>query len=282
MAKEKHETAERDETKQPLDLSKGGLVWSIWIFTEAAVIIVCGILAIIYSGNDDIRSTVFKLALLIVGILLSLGGVFRILANFVPLLSIKANEDALRSQLKAKLAYDLVVRGSLELAIGVTLIVNYISSDANFISTLVTFFSVFAAIVFIVAGSILLLFAIGFLVSKLYRVYLPILEIILSVVLIGLGALIIIYMADTAIFEKVTLVIVGIMMVLGGIGMISDTIVSILARNAKKKAEATEAKNDEGDTAEANVVDATTADGKDKTAEEKKEDPATPEPAPKE
>ena len=88
----------------------------------------------------------------------------------------------------------MVIGGSFELALGITLCVIY-AQQQSAIDTITLFLSTFIAIILIVAGVSLLLFAIGFIVAKMYKLYMPILEIILGLGVIALGVVVIIYMA---------------------------------------------------------------------------------------
>ena len=45
--------------KKPLNMKKGGLIWSIWNFIEAALLLTMGILVIANCTNTDIQASVF-------------------------------------------------------------------------------------------------------------------------------------------------------------------------------------------------------------------------------
>jgi hypothetical protein len=55
---------EAEEVKKPKkprktpDLNKGGLIWTIWNFTEAALLVVAGVLAIVFSDNASLQSAI--------------------------------------------------------------------------------------------------------------------------------------------------------------------------------------------------------------------------------
>lgn len=221
------ETVLEQKKKRAQKLAKGGIVWSIFNLVEAALLVVLGILAMIYSTNDGFQDTI----ILIVGIFLALGGLLRVAMNFLPLFGMSELD-------KANLKYDLVIEGSLEMAIGITIIVMYATNSSSF-TVLTSLLSYFIGIVFIVAGTSLLLFAIGFLVNKLYKVYMPVLEIILAAALIALGVVVLVYMGNKGNFMMVFLIIVGIVLVLAGIGVLITTIrVISVANRAHKVAKA--------------------------------------------
>jgi hypothetical protein len=273
MEEEKKEQPEQGQSvkkaKKPIDLSKGGLLWTIWHLVEAILLVVGGVLAIVYSGNPDIQKIIYP----VVGSFLILGGFLKILSNFLPVLATNDYEAEVKLKAKKAMAYDMVIGGSFELALGITLCVIY-ASQQSAIATITLFLSTFIAIILMVAGVSLLLFAIGFIVAKLYKLYLPILEIILGLALIALGVVVVIYMKDDTIFNRVVLIIVGVILVLGGLGMLVDTITAVRAANALKKAKkegAAAPAADETVTASVSVteVDFSTEEGK-KAAPEKK------------
>lgn len=268
----KTETVNAEEAKpqkkprKPLDLSKGSLIWTIWHFVEAVLLIVGGVLAIAFSDKEDVQKIIYP----VVGAFLILGGFLKILANFLPVIASSRAEAEAKLKAKKALAYDMVVGGSLELALGITLCVIY-ASQQSAIETITLFLSTFIAIILMVAGVSLLLFAIGFIVAKLYKLYMPILEIILGLGVIALGVVVIIYMSQPSIFNKVVLIIVGLLLVLSGLGMLVDTVTTVIAKNQAKKV-AKEAKASEGGaTVEVSVteVDYSTENGNKAAPEEK-------------
>jgi hypothetical protein len=262
--------------RKPINLGKGGLAWTIWHFVEAALLIVGGVLAIAYSNNPDIQKIIYP----VVGAFLILGGFLKILTNFLPVVARSEAEAAAKAEAKKSMSYDLVVGGSFELALGITLCVMYASeqnSQEEVIKTITFFLSTFIAIMLIVAGVSLLLFAIGFIIRKLYKLYMPILEIILGLGLIALGIVVIIYMNDSKVFNQVVLIIVGIILVLAGLGMLVTTITAIKAANDAKKMSANGAAPEEGAEVKVKVteVDYSTSEGKSSSPEEKKNDDTT-------
>jgi hypothetical protein len=260
MAEEETEQKENEtkKEKKPLDFRKGSVLWVTWNYVEAALLLVAGILAIIYSNNEDLQKSI----LIIIGAFLIAGGFLKVLVNFLPVLSA---ED------KAVLSYDMVVGGSAELAIGITLV----TVTSEMATTVVSFVVTFVAILIIVAGASFLTFAIGFLVNKnkLFHIYMPILEIILALGLIALG-IVMIYYKNEKVFNQVLLIVGGIILALGGLGLLVETTRVMLAANkAKKDAKASAEEEKKEDAVE---VDATTKDEKKEEVpalEQKKEEP---------
>lgn len=285
MAEEetKQETPKAEEVKQPkkpkkpLDLSKGSLTWTIWHLVEAVLLVVGGILCIVFSDNKDVQNDIYP----VVGAFLILGGFLKILANFLPVVATSNAEAELKMKAKKAMAYDMVIGGSFELALGITLCVIFAKSSTDSMATIATFLSTFIAIIFMVAGASLLLFAIGFIVAKLYRLYMPILEIIFGLALIALGVVVIIYMSKADVFNRVVLIIVGLIITLAGLGMLVDTLTTVSAKNKAKRAakEAGAAQpSEESATVEVSVqeVDLSTAEGKNAAPEVKKDTPEEP------
>jgi hypothetical protein len=275
----------KKKSKKPLDLGKGGLIWTIWNATEAAVLIIVGILAIVFSNNQDFQKTI----LAIVGSMLIIDGALKILANFLPILATNRAEAEAKAKAKAAMAYDLVIGGAFELALGITLIAIYTSATyANSMNVLVSLISTFIAIVCLVAGASLALFAIAFLIAKLYKVYMPILEIIFAAALIALGVVILVFVGDAnssdsekvAKFFQIVLIITGVIITLSGAGLLVTTFQAVSdRREAKKQAAATTVNPEEGTTVvEAEVTIDATKKEEPKKDEEKKEEPKKDEP----
>lgn len=268
MAEEQNpqpEEVKQKKEKKIVDLSKGSLVWTIWHFVEAVLLITGGILAIAFSSNEKIQTMIYP----VVGAFLILGGFLKILTNFLPVLATNSVEAEAKIKAKKAMAYDMVVGGAFELALGITLCVIY-ASQQSAIATITLFLSTFIAIILMVAGVSLLLFAIGFIVAKLYKIYMPILEIILGLGVIALGVVVIIYMRDQTVFNRVVLIIVGILLTLGGLGMLTDTVMTVRATNAAKKAMKEDAQPaEEAKPAEVKEVDYSTSEGKETQAKEK-------------
>jgi len=260
MAEQETEQEENEtkKEKKPLDFKKGSVLWVTWNYVEAALLLVAGILAIIYSNNKNLQNSI----LIIIGSFLIAGGFLKILVNFLPVLSA---ED------KALLSYDMVVGGAAEMAIGITLVT--ITSDA--LSYIVSFVVSFVAILIIVAGASFLAFAIGFLVNKhkLFHIYMPILEIILALGLIALG-IVMIYYKSQDVFNQILLIVGGIILALGGLGLLIETTrVMLEANKAKRDAKASAEEEKKEDAVE---VDATTKEEKKEEVpaiEQKKDEP---------
>jgi hypothetical protein len=274
-AEEQKETKEQNKTKKekkPLDLSKGGLIWTIWHLVEAALLIVGGILAIVYSSNPDVQKVIYP----VVGGFMIFGGALKIISNFLPIVATSSFEAEAKLKAKKAMAYDMVVGGSFELALGITLcMVNGSAIDA-----ITQFLSNFIAIMLIVAGASLLLFAIGFIVAKLYKIYMPILEIIFGLGLIALGIVVIYYVSNnSSTFNQIVLIVTGVVLTLGGLGMLVSTISAVHAANLVKKAAKEQGvAPEDAATVEVSVqeVDLSTENGKNAAPEEKKTEEPKP------
>lgn len=269
------ENEEKKKVRKTPDLKKGHLIWTIWNLTEAALLLVGGILAIVFSNNTDVQNVILP----VVGGFMIAGGALKILMNFLPIVASNAFEAEAKVKAKAAMAYDLVIGGSFELALGATLITIYAQNNGQAVSAIVNFLSIFIAIILIVAGCSFLLFAIGFIVAKLYKLYMPILEIILGAALIALGVVVLVYMNKTEVFMQVVLIITGVIMALAGLGMLADTIRTVqTVKRAEQIAKTAEAVHDDIVKAAATVVDVTSEDGKsnvpDKKNDEKSEEPS--------
>lgn len=234
---ENKEEAPKKKERKSINFGKGGLLWSIWNFLEAALILVLGIICFVYTAkastnNSDISyDKVISVILFIGGIFLILGGALKIVVNFLPVIAKSVTDAIIKEKIKSQLSYDLVVGGAIELAIGIAFVISYTNNGGlldQMVSFIAQFLAIFIGTLVTVAGTSLILFAVGFIVSKLYKLYLPIIEIVFGAALIALGIIVFIYLAGNADLTKmISLVILGIILVLAGVAMAILTVVEI-------------------------------------------------------
>lgn len=219
--------------KKPLNMKKGGLIWSIWNFIEAALLLTMGILVIANCTNSDIQANVF----IVISIFLMVGGLLKIVANFLPVIGTTPLEVMAKQAIRAQLSYDLVIGGTIELAFGVALCVSMTTGDpAAIIGIIMNFIVWLVSGLLIVSGVSLVAFAIGFIVSKLYKLYMPILEIILGVLLIGAGvAIIILFTNNSEIVMSIMLVIVGLALAVAAVFKIISVVKAIIKAKEEKE-----------------------------------------------
>ena len=212
--------------KKPLNMKKGGLIWSIWNFIEAALLLTMGILVIANCANADIQASVF----IVISIFLMVGGLLKIVANFLPVIASSPLEAMAKRLVRSQLSYDLVIGGTIELAIGVALCVSMTRGEAaQIIDTIMNFVVWLVAVLLMAAGASLIAFAIGFIVTKLYKLYMPILEIILGALLVGAGiTVIILFLNNSNVVMSIMLVIVGLVLIVASVFKIVGTIRAIL------------------------------------------------------
>ncbi len=207
-------------------MKKGGLIWSIWNFIEAALLLTMGILVIANCANADIQASVF----IVISIFLMVGGLLKIVANFLPVIASSPLEAMAKQVIRSQLSYDLVIGGTIELAIGVALCVSMTGSNpAAIIEIIMNFIVWLVAVLLMAAGVSLIAFAIGFIITKLYKLYMPILEIILGALLVGAGiTVIILFTNNSEIVMSIMLVIVGLALIVASVFKIVGTIRAIL------------------------------------------------------
>ena len=231
-------------------MKKGGLIWSIWNFIEAALLLTMGILVIANCTNKDIQSSVF----IVISIFLMVGGLLKIVANFLPVIGTSPLEVAAKQAVRSQLSYDLVIGGTIELAFGVALCVSMTGNNpAAIIEVIMNFVVWLVSVLLMAAGASLIAFAIGFIVSKLYKVYLPVIEIILGALLIGAGVTIIILFTNNSdIVMSIMLVIVGLALAVAAVFKIISVVKAIIKAKEEKEpdenvfdAEVSEAKEEE-------------------------------------
>jgi len=230
------------QERKPINLKKGGLVWSIWNFVEAIALITIGVFSIINSNNTSFQSTLF----LILAIILMTAGTFKIVTNFLPIITCVKAEHEAKELVRSKISYDLAIFGAGELVLGIVLCIHY-STIFSVIKSLILTTS---SVLLIVAGATLIIFAVAFIIAKFYKLVLPIMEIILGAVLLALGIIILILKED--ILFKIFFFVLGLALIVLGVSEIVATI-RVIAKQKTKKPTAT--KKEKEDAVEVEVVE---------------------------
>lgn len=227
---------------KPINLKKGGLIWSIWNFVEAIVLITLGVFAMINSNNGGFQSSLF----LILSIVMMAAGSFRIVSNFLPIITCVGTDYETKEAVRAKISYDLAIFGVIELALGIVLCMNYSSIFETIKSLLISA----ASILLIAGGGALIIFAIAFIVAKFYKIHLPIFEIILGVILLALGIVILVLKKD--ILFTILFFAIGLCLAIFGVSEIVMTI-RVISKQKTKKSDYT--KKDKKDAVEVEVIE---------------------------
>jgi len=214
-------------------MKKGGLIWSIWNFIEAALLLTMGILVIANCTNKDIQSSVF----IVISIFLMVGGLLKIVANFLPVIGTSPLEVAAKQAVRSQLSYDLVIGGTIELAFGVALCVSMTGNNpAAIIEVIMNFVVWLVSVLLMTAGVSLIAFAIGFIVTKLYKLYMPVIEIILGALLIGAGVTIIVLFTNNSdIVMSIMLVIVGLALAVAAVFKVISVVKAIIKAKEEKE-----------------------------------------------
>lgn len=243
--------------RKPINLKKGGLVWSIWNFVEALTLITLGVITIINSNNGSFQSLLF----LLLSIVMMAAGAFRIVTNFLPVITCAKVEHETKEMVRSKISYDLAIFGACELTLGIVLCMNY----ASIFNTVKNLILSTTSVLLIVAGATLIIFAVAFIIAKFYKLYLPILEIILGVVLLALGIIILILKED--ILFKIFFFVLGLVLIVGGVSEVVTTI-KVISKQKPKKTETT--KKEKEDAVEVEVIEKKKKDSEDKKSKKEK------------
>lgn len=223
-----------------VSFEKGGVIWSSWNFVEAALLVTLGILSIAFSGNPGMMQYILP----VLGSFFIISGTLRILTNFIPVFSARGAEASIKAKIREAISYGFVIAGSLELAFGIALVTAYLggSASAGDVSKFLIQFGVyFIGIVSIVAGTSFLFFAIAFLITKLYKLYMPIIEIVFGIFLVAIGITLITLLTNNpSLVNQIVLIITGITLILVGAGLLVITIQTIQEVKAEKSLEGTD------------------------------------------
>jgi len=195
-------------------MKKTNLLWGIWNFVEATILLVAGILAIVYneSGADN-QNLLFTIAF-VVGSFVILDGLLRIL---MVVTGIETSKES------------IMLVGGFEITLGILIMIECNS----FIRIVIEFLYV----LLIVMGALLILFSILQIAKKSEKLYMPILEIVFAAILIALGiAVAVLHSTSNEGFNRVVLIVVGLILLVAGLAQ--AIITAIMIGKAKKKSKA--------------------------------------------
>ena len=227
-----------EKEKKTFSLKKGGLIWIIWNLVEALLLITMGVLTIVNCQKDSLHKELF----IIISIFLIVGGSLRILANFIPIIGARKVDAEGKLIIRMNMSYSMCISGAIELALGIALMVAMTGDAAMMMVQYITDIIVyFASILLIVAGATLIAFAIAFIITKLYKLYVPIVEIVFGLATAGLGIVILVLFAQNSqIIVTILLVIIGVLLILAGIGEAVLTFRPLIKARKKAKKQTNE------------------------------------------
>ncbi len=200
-------------------LKRGSIGWTIWNSIESLILIAGGILCCIYCANANFQKT----ALLIVGILIMLDAALRLTLGVIDVIRIGNHAIVKTDYLQA-------FTGSLELALGIVLVLTY--AEKTSLEVVFKFVGLFLGILLITLGTVALIYAIAYIVKKLNTLMNNIVSVIGGLLVIAVGILAIIYLTRQDTIMTVFLVVLGIMLIASGIGLLALTVA--VARGVKK------------------------------------------------
>ena len=224
-------------------LKRGSISWLIWNLVESVILIAGGVMCVVFCNNTDFQKT----ALLIVGILVSLDAVLRLSLGVI---------DVLRIGDKAIMRTDYVeaAAGSLELALGIVLILSYTESSS--LEVVFKFIGLFIGIFLITIGAVAIVYAIVYIVKKMNLLIANIFSIIGAGIIVALGVMAIIYLTKQDTIMLIFLIILGLVLIASGV-ILGILTISIASKVKKAKAVIEDIKETVAESKEAvDVVDA--------------------------
>ena len=206
------------ETEQKKKIAK---VWTIWNTIEAILLIASGAMSIVAGAlhkpgeqQGTAQTLEQTLAYFVAGFVI-LDGILRVILY---LARFKKNDD--RSPF---------VTSGFEIAAGTLIILMQIKYTDFFVYGIVNF----VAVLLMIMGLLLLVFAIFVLVKKYEKPTMPVLEIMLAAILIGVGVAIEIMYNTSDAREKLVLIMAGAILLVAGVSMLTFTLV--VSKKEKKQ-----------------------------------------------
>ena len=197
------------ETEKKKKIAK---VWTIWNTIEAVLLIASGIMSIVAGalhkpGEQGAAQQLEQMLAYFVAGFVILDGILRVILY---LARFKKNDD--RSPF---------VTSGFEIAAGTLIILMQVKYNDFFVYGIVNF----VAVLLMVMGLLLLVFAIYVLVKKYEKLTMPVLEILLAAILIGVGVAIEIMYNTSDSREKLVLIMAGAILLVAGMAMLIFTMV---------------------------------------------------------
>lgn len=226
---------EQKNTYKAVSFTKGSLVSTIVGLVQAAILIAVGITCIACCNQAWLTKGIF----LAVGILVTLFGLAKLIMNAAPVFLAGRLSEEEKTLFKGNFSTDMIMTGAIELIVGILLIVLYAVSDGTLLTSLMAFLGYTLAIALFVIASTILVFATGFLVSKIYKVFAAVVYYVIAAILIGLGVMICIFLSNGSDFTIVVLVAAGVILCcIGLVGLVITIKDAIVAKKDKKEKEA--------------------------------------------
>ena len=192
-------------------LRKLNKFWLTWNIMESLVLLAGGVLAIVAgiiseSGSSNIENAIAYT----VGSFVILDGILRII-----LFLSRYREGSEQSP--------MVIAG-FEISMGILLFLlqTKFAADHIFTFTVVNF----VAIILIVMGALVMTVAIFSIVRRMAKLFMPVVEILFSAILMGVGIVIEVLFNTENSRQKLVLILTGVILTLAAIGMLIVTIVS--------------------------------------------------------
>lgn len=200
-------------------LKRGSISWLIWNLVESVILVAGGVMCIVFCNNTDFQKT----ALLIVGILVAVDAALRLTLGVIDVIRI-GDHTVMRTD------YVEAATGSLELALGIILILSYTESAS--LEVVFKFVGLFIGIFLITIGAVAVVYAIVYIVKKMNLLIANIFSIIGAVLVIALGVMAIVYLTKQDTIMLIFLIILGLVLIGSGIalGVLTITIGNKLKR----------------------------------------------------
>ncbi len=209
-----------DEIKKDEKMNR---FWAIWNLIEAVILLVAGVLAITLAcvnkeGSDTNTESFVAYA---IGAFILLDGILRIVMS---LTHYKGPNDSDESGM---------LIGGFELSIGIVMVLLEVHFYASTKEHVITFLIAhFVAVLLIVIGLLLIVFSSITIAKKFAKMFMPVLEILFSAILIGVGITILVlyYKENNA---NIVLILTGSILSIAGIAQGIITLIT-LKKNKKE------------------------------------------------
>lgn len=196
--------------------------WGIWNFIESIILLASGVLAIVVAVMNGADSTlnIESIIAYVVGAFIVLDGILRIVMSLAHYKGAKESDES------------SMLIGGFELTVGIVMMlleIHFSTTGEHIFTYLIAHF---IAILLIVIGLLLIIFSIITIAKKYAKLFMPILEILFSAILMGVGiTILVLYYKDNN--STIVLVLTGSILSIAGV--VQGIITFITLRKAKKE-----------------------------------------------
>lgn len=197
--------------------------WGIWNFIESVILLAAGVLAIVVAiiNGEGTSLNIESAVAYVVGSFIVLDGILRVVMSLAHYKGAKGSEES------------TMLIGGFELTVGIVMMlleIHFSTAGEHIFTYLIAHF---IAVLLIVIGLLLIIFSIITIAKKYAKLFMPILEILFSAILMGVGiTILVLYYKNNN--SQLVLILTGSILSIAGV---AQGIITLITLHKTKKEE---------------------------------------------